>query len=236
MKKKLIGFIACFSFILAFGLCMFGGYGQVSPTVCHAASITAEVETIDTLEETPTTDNSNEKSEENPTFFGRLWEYVKENYPELITTVTGGLVFLATVILPKMLKKRVDKINNSVLQSSSTQVEIVDAVNGLIEAYNTIETELAQNKLQEKQRAEIEDSRYKAVGIMVTQTKAILEILATVYANSRNVPQGVKDLINLKYANALKTAEDNEKLKEVVVAAANNEDSAEVKEIEPKEE
>ena len=52
---------------------------------------------------------------------------------------------------------------------------------------------------------------------MVAQTKAILEILTTVYANSKNIPQGVKDLVNLKYANVLKTVEDEDKLKEVVI-------------------
>lgn len=62
-----------------------------------------------------------------------------------------------------------------------------------------------------------EDERYAAVGAMVAQTKAILEILTTVYANSKNIPQGVKDLVNLKYANVLKTVEDEDKLKEVVI-------------------
>lgn len=47
---------------------------------------------------------------------------------------------------------------------------------------------------------------------MVTQSYAILEILHTVYANSKNIPQGVKDLINLKYANCLKQLSDDKEL------------------------
>ena len=48
------------------------------------------------------------------------------------------------------------------------------------------------------------------------QTKAILEILITVYANSKNIPQGVKDLINLKYADALKLIGNDEQLKQTL--------------------
>ena len=53
------------------------------------------------------------------------------------------------------------------------------------------------------------------VAAMVVQTKAILEILTTVYANSKNLPQGVKDLVNLKYADVLKTINEDKKLKEI---------------------
>ena len=51
------------------------------------------------------------------------------------------------------------------------------------------------------------------------QTKAILEIMTTVYANSKNIPQGVKDLVNLKYADVLKLVGDEDKLKEIVEPA-----------------
>lgn len=40
--------------------------------------------------------------------------------------------------------------------------------------------------------------------VLETSTKAILEILATVYANNKNIPQAVKDLVNIKYVQALK--------------------------------
>ena len=227
MKKKLIGFIACFSFILAFGLCMFGGYGQVSPTVCHAASITAEVETIDTIEETSTTDNSNEKSEENPTFFGRLWEFVETNYPEIAATVGNVITIIMLIVYHVKSKKKLLNIDTATSKQLGTQSEVVDAVNCLIEGYNSLETELSDyNKT--------EDERYKAVGAMVVQTKAILEILVTVYANSKNIPQGVKDLINLKYAKSLTTIEDNEQLKEIAKSGG-EEVATEVKESETEE-
>ena len=39
-----------------------------------------------------------------------------------------------------------------------------------------------------------------------------------VYANSKNLPQGVKDLISIKYANVLKALESDEELASVVKA------------------
>lgn len=231
MKKKLIGFIACFSFVLAFGLCLFGGYGQAQPTICHAASVTAQVQTVDTVEETPietpTDEEPAEESEENPTFFGRIWEFLEQNYPEVITTIVGVLTFLLTTILPTLVKKSMKKLDSNVLKSNSTQTEVVDAVNCLIEGYNTLEKELEDyNKT--------EDERYKMVGAMIVQTQAILDILATVYANSKNLPTGVKDLINLKYAKALKLVESSEELKEIAQSAG-AEIVTEVKESETEE-
>lgn len=231
MKKKLIGFIACFSFVLAFGLCLFGGYGQAQPTICHAASVTAQVQTVDTVEETPietpTDEEPAEESEENPTFFGRIWEFLEQNYPEVITTIVGVLTFLLTTILPTLVKKSMKKLDSNVLKSNSTQTEVVDAVNCLIEGYNTLGKELEDyNKT--------EDERYKMVGAMIVQTQAILDILATVYANSKNLPTGVKDLINLKYAKALKLVENSEELKEIAQSAG-AEIVTEVKESETEE-
>ena len=60
------------------------------------------------------------------------------------------------------------------------------------------------------------------------QTKAILEILTTVYANSKNIPQGVKDLVNLKYADVLKLVGDEDKLKEIAEPVETAEGAAEV--------
>ena len=158
--------------------------------------------------ETPTDEEPAEESEENPTFFGRIWEFLEQNYPEVITTIVGVFMFLLTTILPTLVKKSMKKLDSNVLKSNSTQTEVVDAVNCLIEGYNTLKKELEDyNKT--------EDERYKMVGARIVQTQAILDILATVYANSKNLPTGVKDLINLKYAKALKLVENSEELKEI---------------------
>ena len=85
----------------------------------------------------------------------------------------------------------------------------VDQTNELIEGYNRFETAL--NEFGEK-----EQERYKTMTAAFVQTKAILKIMTTVYANSKNIPQGVKDLVNLEYADVLKLVGDEKKLQEIV--------------------
>ena len=68
----------------------------------------------------------------------------------------------------------------------------------------------------------MEGERNRVVGAVFATNAAILEILTTVYVNSKNLPQGVKDLVNLKYANCLKTLEDDKQLIAIVEAVRNN--------------
>lgn len=82
-----------------------------------------------------------------------------------------------------------------------------------------------------KEYKKTESQNYEIVGSMIVQTKAILEILTTVYANSKNLPQGVKDLVNLKYVDALKKLGEVPALKEVVDDAVAQLESAETETI-----
>lgn len=85
--------------------------------------------------------------------------------------------------------------------------------NELIAGYNKFEQTL--NSFDEK-----EDERQKTAMAAYIQTRAILKILVTVYANSKNVPQGVKDLVNLEYADVLKLVGNEETLKQLVDSTA----------------
>lgn len=216
-KKKLFSFIICISFVLSIGLVFFGGVAAASQnrnvyaastvaTVSAEATETTPVENEDGGEVVPQPD----EKEETHTFLSRVWEFVENNYPEIAATVGNVIVLILLIVNNVKSKKELLKIDSGVLKQTQTQSDIVDVVNGLIQGYNTLEEKLSKYN-------DTEDERYAAVGAMVAQTKAILEILTTVYANSKNIPQGVKDLVNLKYANVLKTVEDEDKLKEVVI-------------------
>jgi hypothetical protein len=50
----------------------------------------------------------------------------------------------------------------------------------------------------------------------MVQNAAILEMLATVYVHNRNVPQGVKDLVTLRYANVEKILSNDDLLRSIV--------------------
>ncbi len=139
--------------------------------------------------------------EENATFFGRIWEYIENNFDEIATGFMGVAVMSYGAIQTIIEKKRYNKLDYNVVKLSSKQNEEIAVTNNLIESYNALTIELKEMREREKDLLE----RFKATTI---QTATILDVLSTVYANSKNVPQGVKDLINLKYAKALKNIEE----------------------------
>ena len=131
---------------------------------------------------------------------------------------------MLTTVLPKYLKKRIKNLDDKMLTNNSTQAEVIDVVNLLIESYNKLEAKIDKyNKGEE--------DRNKAVSDTVKECRAILEILATVYANSKNLPQGVKDLVNLKYANVLKAIEENKPIEDTLVEEKAEDNSQEKTEV-----
>lgn len=215
IKKRLFGFIICFSLLFAFGFSLFAA--KIQPSVCLAAT----AEQVEVLAETPTEDvvDETEKQEENHTFIGRVQEYIKTNYPEIAATVGNVVLLILMIVQYVKNKKKLFTIDSSVNKQTNTQSQIVDVVNGLIKGYNEIEQKLADSGVTEDDRINIKT--------LIMQTRAVLDILTTVYANSKNIPQGVKDLVNLKYANCLKFVEDKNEIKEVVIESDKEEVSAE---------
>lgn len=150
---------------------------------------------------------------ENHTFLGRVQEWLENNYIALATTVGDIVLFIVFLVNFIKSKKNMLGLSRDVKFTSNAQSDVVDVVNNLIEGYNKIETEFAAYKKNETQN-------YEAVGAVIVQTQAILKILITVYANSKNLPQGVKDLVNLVYADSLKKLGDVPALKESVEQAS----------------
>ena len=204
MKKKVsLSILACFAIILCFGVFL-----GTSALNSQTSILTVSAETVVSTSENTDEEQeiiSEETEEGNNTFFGRVWEWVVANKTELISAL--GNIILAVLFLINYInsKKKLTKITSGVLTTSSSQADVVNVVNKLIDGYNKLEDITTKY-------ANTEDEKYKAVAKSIVQTKAILEILITVYANSKNIPQGVKDLINLKYADALKLIENDEQL------------------------
>lgn len=154
------------------------------------------------------------------TIFTRIFEFI-EFHKDTIIMVLG--FFGSIVITLQEIKRKkktdigMDEKQTMVLSNlagiTNSQNGVVDVVNALINGY-----EQMKNKYAEYESAE--DDRNKLVGAVMVQTKAILDILATVYPNSA-LPQGVKDLVSLKYANCFATLDDDEKLKACVLAVKN---------------
>lgn len=193
-----------------------------APAVVHAEEVPQGGEEI--VQDDP---ELTEEPVENPTFFGRIQEWAQANIAEILTVV-GDFVLVICMIAQKVKQKKklsaigadVLSVKDGVTNTETSQRNVVSVTNELIEGYNRFEKALYNFDATEKER-------YKTMLAAFVQTKAILEIMTTVYANSKNIPQGVKDLVNLKYADVLKLVGDDTKLKEVV-EPAETESTAEV--------
>lgn len=160
----------------------------------------------ETSDETPATETTE------PTLFTRVWEYIESN-KEVVVSAAGNIVLFACAVMTYIRNKRrnnliiggVSKLETGTQVIGGQQSSVVNAMNSLIENYNAMADKY-------ERYGSLEGTRDKYAVAMVTQSYAILEILHTVYANSKNIPQGVKDLINLKYANCLKQLSDDKDL------------------------
>lgn len=221
MKKKNVWIIACFTSCL---ICI----SSFANLVVSATEITTtpDVNTDESLEieteivpsESVTASGGVEEGFDLYAFYMRLWEFADENRSDLISLVCSAVVAMFTLIAKRSTDKKTSAISQDlqiVKQDASgthaSQGSIIGAVNTMIDGYN------GMRQSYEKYES-VEDDRNKLIGAVFIQNTAILEILTTVYVNSKNMPQGVKDLVNLKYANCLNTLESDESLRGVVEA------------------
>lgn len=226
-KSKRVFFrcVLCAALVLLLvGVICFIGAGTAS--VAHAEELPQDGTEI--VQEEQTEPVAPVEPVEEPTFFGRIWEWVTAN-PTEILTVLGDIILVACLIAQRVKQKKklvelganIITVKDDVANTVSSQKSVVNVTNELIEGYNKFEKALNNFDATESER-------YKTLLAAFAQTKAILEILTTVYANSKNIPQGVKDLVNLKYADVLKLVGDEDKLKEIAEPAEIAEETAEV--------
>lgn len=222
-KRLFFRCVFCAALALLFvGIICFIGAGTAS--VAHAEELLQDGTEIVQEEQQEPVEPAEPADE--PMFFDRIWEWVTANATEILT-VLGDIVLVACLIAQRVKQKKklvelgtnIITVKDDVANTVSSQKSVVSVTNELIEGYNRFEEALNNFDATEKER-------YKTMLAAFAQTKAILEILTTVYANSKNIPQGVKDLVNLKYADVLKLVGDEDKLKEIAEPA---EETAEVR-------
>ena len=224
IKSKKLLFHCVLCAVLVFVLCV---------TVCLVAAgspAVAQAEELpqDGMEIVQEEHKGDEAPEKEPTFFGRIWEWVRANGAGILIVV-GDISLFGFLIAQKVKQKKrlaaiwadVLMVKDGVTNTETSQRNVVNVTNQLIAGYNRFEKAL--NNFDAKER-----ERDKIMIVAFAQTKAILEIMTTVYANSKNIPQGVKDLVNLKYADVLKLVGDEEKLKGIAEPAETAEETAEV--------
>lgn len=150
------------------------------------------------------------------TIFTRVWEYVVTYKAELIAFAGDAILFIVVLAFKSVFKKKTTAISSDLTLvkgdasgTRSQQVLVTDAINGLIGGYNEMRSSYDKYETAE-------DDRNRLVAAVMVQNTTILDILQTAYVNSKNLPQGVKDMVTLKCANALKTLQNDEILRAVV--------------------
>ena len=220
MKKRILLILACMISVVM--LC-------AGSLTCFAAEATdAEIPTDEIVTE-ESAEVENEATENAPvetpapsltehTLFSRVWEYCVANRTEMLGLAGDAVIFILAIFVKLRNDKRTKHIESD-LQivkgdasgTANAQSSVVGVVNKMIDGYNDM-----RNSYEKYEHTE--DDRNRLVGAVMVQNTALLEILTTVYINSKNLPQGVKDLINLKYANCQKALGDDEMLRAIVEA------------------
>ena len=216
----------------------------VALLVCFTVPcIAAEAEETPEISTGATTDVVGEisASEEHNTLFTRLWEFANKYNEEIFIVAGDGILGIIVFCLirknsksTKTIEKKAKKMLEELGTSVSNQNKVVDVVNKLIDSYNNMAAKYeALTNVCEKYGS-TEEERNKVIGALATEAATVLDILSTVYAHNKNLPQGVKDLVNIKYAGCLKALDNECGLASIVDAvhsalAANNTEVTEAK-------
>lgn len=177
-----------------FGFSMTTANAETSGITQIAAQVTADGEN---KAESPT-----ETAPDVPeTVWTRIEQWFSRNLTEFLSSVNLGAVAacIVMIVVEHRGNKKAAKIAaDSLGINTNSNGEVVKVVNTLIEGYNETLDKLHAMEGKAEQQEQI-------IAILENYAKAILEILTTVYANSKNIPQAVKDLVNIKYVQALKS-------------------------------
>jgi hypothetical protein len=140
-----------------------------------------------------------EETELPPTILTRLSESINKNKTTILAGIGTAFSFILTSVAVPFLRKKLSKYETTMLNTSASNSEVINVVNQLIGKYDEVQTvlELLQNS---------EQARDTTINELTAYAKGTMGILATVYQNSKNVPQVVKDIINVKYVSALKSS------------------------------
>ena len=190
--------------------------------ICAASFVCVAEETVTGEAESATQESQLQASDgaempaTNYTLLGRLEEYIQANKTDVLGIAGDTAILVICSVFGLIQKAKSKKITsglNKVVSTSTgvsaSQNNVVEAVNAMIDSYNELKTSYDNYGL-------VEAERNRIVGACVALNTATLEILSLVYTHNKNLPQGVKDLVTMKYANCLKTLEDDEKLCAIV--------------------
>lgn len=201
MKTKRLHITVMLAICIALGVFTLSLYGFTMTTANAETSDNTQIVAQATADGENEAESPTETAPAVPeTLWTRIEQWFSRNLAEFLGSINLGAVAacIVMVIVEHKGNKKAAKITaDSLGINTSSNGEVVKAVNTLIEGYNETLDKLHAMESRAEQHEQIN-------AVLENSTKAILEILTTVYANSKNIPQAVKDLVNIKYVQALK--------------------------------
>lgn len=225
MKKILITFFCIISIIQA--TCFISFAEEIGAAGSTETPQEAETLVIDEPVGADEVVSPPEQSEPQHTVFTRVYEYCTNHKTELLGLVGDAAIFVLAIFVKLFVDKKIKSIiydlsvvKGDASETATAQTSVVSSVNGMIDGYN-------QMRASYEKYESVEDDRNRLVGAVMVQNTALLEILTTVYVNNKNLPQGVKDIVNLKYANAQKAIGNDDTLRAIVESVREKIETAE---------
>ena len=198
--KKVLAFSALLSICFLFVALLFSCGISVKTARAEGVENETEIESVEEIGQ----ENEVETQSTEHTVISRLGEWFSNNFLEFMQSVdllalAGGI---AAIIIDKKTNKKFNEETKTTIKENTTEMqrntasndEVLNVANKLIDATNDLIV-----------GEEVRDENIRQVLLL---NKAVLEILVTVYVNNKNIPQAVKDLVNLKYVNVLKDSND----------------------------
>lgn len=204
MAKRLLALSAWFAVMWMVAVLIFAPAGAVKTTkLVNAENASTIIVLAENGENTVV--EQEEIVEQTHTFWSRIEEWFSKNFLEVMSSVnlSTALGCVAAIIVEKRSNKRNANGTNAAIEENTAATrentesndKVLDVVNLLIDGTN----ELLAGEV----------NRDEAIAKLTATMQAVLEILVTVYANNKNIPQAVKDFVNLKYVGVLKNGVKN---------------------------
>lgn len=137
------------------------------------------------------------QTEESVDILYRVKDFFVKN-EERIIEISGVIAgILASIYsIYKGVKAIINVLGTKADDVSMSQNNVVNATNTMIDNYN-------QMKEQYERMNALLENFFVTASNIERQSKTVLDIIETVYVNSKNLPQGVKDLVTDLYARCV---------------------------------
>ena len=188
-------------------------------TLIFSVSVFAEdTESTADISETSANAVTDDEAGEDVNFLDRMFDALTSEKNGILDRVLNIVILVAFAVLGKIVASLKSKVSSDILELGTNSTERANKQskfnNAIIEGFNTLVSEIT--KLEEKFDGAKQDE--SAVASLLTVDITLLEILTTIYPNSKNLPQGVKDIVEVKYANCLKIINSEDKLAAIINA------------------